>query len=48
MRHEDVELAPLVHKVDNAINRINLYPLNSAIGFPNTLYHGLDSDLSGG
>ena len=49
VRHEDVELAPDVHKVDqdNAINRINLYPLDSAIGFPNT-YHALDSDLSGG
>ena len=38
VRHEDVELAPVVHKVDNAINRINLYPLDSAIGFPN-IYH---------
>ena len=38
VRHEDVELAPDVHKVDNAINRINLYPLDSAIGFPN-IYH---------
>ena len=49
VRHEDVEPAPDVHKVDqdNAINRINLYPLDSAIGFPNT-YHALDSDLSGG
>ena len=28
--------APVVQKVDNAIHRINLYPLNSAIGFPNT------------
>ena len=49
VRREDVELTPDVHKVDqdNAINRINLYPLDSAIGFPNT-YHALDSDLSGG
>ena len=47
VRHEDVELAPVVHKVDNAINRINLYPLDSAIGFSN-IYHALDSDLSGG
>ena len=38
VRHEDVELAPDVHKVDNAINRINLYPLDSAIGSPN-IYH---------
>ena len=36
VRHEDVELAPVVHKVDNAINRRNLYPLDSAIGFPYT------------
>ena len=27
-------LAPVVQKVDNAIQRINLYPLDSAIGFP--------------
>ena len=40
VRREDVEPAPVVHKVDqdNAINRINLYPLDSAIGFPN-IYH---------
>ena len=38
VRHEDVELALVVQKVDNAINRINLYPLDSAIGFPN-IYH---------
>ena len=49
VRREDVELTPDVHKVDqdNAINRINLYRLDSEIGFPNT-YHALDSDLSGG
>ena len=47
VRREDVELAPVVHKVDNAINRINLYPLDSAIGFSN-IYYPLDSDLSGG
>ena len=34
--------APVVQKVDNAIHRINLYPLNSAIGFPNT--YPLDGD----
>ena len=39
-------LAPVVQKVDNAIHRINLYPLDSTIGFPNT--YPLDSDLSGG
>ena len=39
-------LAPVVQKVDSAIHRINLYPLGSAIGFPNT--YSLDSDLSDG
>ena len=34
----------VVQKVDNVIHRINLYPVNSAIGFPNTC--PLDSDLS--
>ena len=33
--------APLVQMADNAIHWINLYPLDSAIGFPN---HPLDSD----
>ena len=37
-------LAPVVQTVDNTIYRINLYPLDSAIGFPNT--YPLDSDLS--
>ena len=32
--------------VDNAIHRIKLCPLHSAIGFPDT--YSLDSDLSGG
>ena len=36
-------LAPVVKKVDNAIHRINHYPLDGAIGFPIT-YGG---DLSG-
>ena len=40
------ELAAVVQKVDNGFHRINLYPLDSAIGFPNT--YPLDSDLSGG
>ena len=39
-------LAPVVQKADNTISRINLYPLDSAIGFPNI--YPLDSDLSGG
>ena len=38
-------VAPVAKKVDNPIHRINHYPLDSAIGFPNT--HLLDSDLSG-
>ena len=29
-------LAPVVRMVDNAIHWINLYPLDSAIGLPNT------------
>ena len=37
-------LATVVQKMDRAIHRINHYPLNSAIGFPNT--YPLDSDLS--
>ena len=32
----EVMLAPVVQKVDRAIHWINLYPLDSAIGFPNT------------
>ena len=39
-------LALVVQKMDKAIHWINLYPLNSAIGFRNT--YPLDSDLSGG
>jgi len=38
--------APVVQKVDNAIHCINLYPVDCAIGFPNT--YPLDGDLSGG
>ena len=36
----------VVEKVESAIRQINLYPLDSAIGFRNTYL--LDSDLSGG
>ena len=36
--------APLVQMADNAIHWINLYPLDSVIGFPN---HPLSSELSG-
>ena len=39
--------APVVQKVDSAIHRINLYPVDSAIiGFPNT--YPRDDDLSNG
>ena len=39
-------LAPVVQKLDSTIHRINLYPMDSAIGFPNT--YPLDRDLSDG
>ena len=39
-------LAPVVQKLDNAIHRINHYPVDSAVCFVNT--YPLDSDLSGG
>ena len=39
-------LALVVKKVDSPIQRINLYPVDNAIGFPNT--YPLDSDLFGG
>mgnify|MGYP000500715340 CR=1 FL=1 len=38
--------APVVQTVDNAIQRINHYPLDIAIGFATT--YPVDSDLSGG
>ena len=41
-----IEQAPAVKMVDIALHRINLYPVDSAIGFPNT--YPPDSDLSGG
>ena len=41
---EDV-LAPVVQKADNTVHRIDHYPLDSAISFPNT--YPLDSDLKG-
>ena len=37
--------APVVEKMDSAIPWINLYPLDSTIGFPKT--YQLDSDLCG-
>ena len=44
-RRKSNGLAPVVQKMDSAIHRINLYQLDSAIGFPYT--YALDSDLSG-
>ena len=41
-----ISQAPVLQKVDSANQRINLYPVDNAIGFPNTC--PLDSDLSGG
>ena len=38
--------APVVQRVDNAIHRINRYPVDSVVCFANT--YPLDSDLSGG
>ena len=38
--------APVVRRVDNAIHRINHYPVDSVVCFPNT--YPLDSDLSAG
>ena len=37
-------LDPVVQMVDSAIHRLNLYPLDNVIGFPDT--YPLDSDLS--
>ena len=45
VHHCSPDQAPVVQKVDNAIHRIDHYPLDSAIGFYNT--YPLDSDLSG-
>ena len=39
-------LAPVFQTVDSAIQGINLYPRDSAIGFPDT--YPLNSDLSVG
>ena len=39
-------LAPVVQSLDSAIHRSTIYPVDNAIGFPNT--NPLDSDLSGG
>ena len=41
-----IHLAPVVQTMDNAIHRINHYPLDNAIGFAIT--YPVDSDLSAG
>ena len=41
-----IHLVPVVRKVDNAIHRINHYPVDSVVCFVNT--YPLDSDLSDG
>ena len=45
-RYNFNKLAPVIQKVDNAIHWINRYPVENAVGFPNTC--PLDSDFSGG
>ena len=37
---------PVVQTLDSAIHQIKIYPVDNAIGLPNT--YQLDSDLSGG
>ena len=44
--HTLAYLAPVVQTLDSAVYRIKIYPVDSAIGFPNT--YPLESDLSGG
>ena len=46
LRNLDTHQASVVQTVDNAIHRINYYPLDIAIGFAIT--YPVDSDLSGG
>ena len=41
-----ISQAPVLQKVDSAIQQINLFSVDNAIGFHNT--YPLDSDLSGG
>ena len=38
-----IEEAPAVEKLDNAVHRINLHPVDSAIGFAHT--YPLDSEF---
>ena len=44
--HTLAHLAPVVQTLDSVLRRIKIYPVDSAIGFPNT--YPLESDLSGG
>ena len=46
IQYTAIYLAPVVQTLDSTIQGINLYPVDSAIGFPNT--YPLDSDLSDG
>ena len=44
--HTLAHLVPVVQTLDSAIHRIKIYPVDNAIGFPDT--YPLRSDLSGG
>ena len=46
IRWISISPAPVVQKVDNAIHRINHYPVDSVVCF--VKIYPLDSDLSGG
>ena len=41
-----IDQATVDQKVDNAIRRVNLYPLDNAVGLPDT--YQLDTDLPSG
>ena len=43
---QEIQLASVVQTLDSTIQRIKIYLVDNAIGFPNT--YPLDSDLSGG
>ena len=44
VKFAEVQAPVIVQKMNNVIHRINIYPLDSAIGFHNTYL--LDSDIS--
>ena len=46
LQKQIIFLAPVVQRLDNAIHRINRYPVDSVVCFVNT--YPLDSDLSSG